>query len=79
MCLIFVCEPLCLTERQRINSLSWSAPLHRAYKTVEDEDLKFPLIYGEGKKVRVCVDSEPCASALEFITAEKNLALTLSV
>ncbi|XP_061662885.1 protein phosphatase 1H-like [Syngnathoides biaculeatus] len=24
-----------------------------AYKTVEDEDLKFPLIYGEGKKARV--------------------------
>lgn len=23
----------------------------RAYKTIEDEDLKFPLIYGEGKKV----------------------------
>uniref|UniRef100_A0A672HZN1 PPM-type phosphatase domain-containing protein n=1 Tax=Salarias fasciatus TaxID=181472 RepID=A0A672HZN1_SALFA len=24
-----------------------------AYKTIEDDDLKFPLIYGEGKKVRV--------------------------
>ncbi|KAM6986685.1 protein phosphatase 1H [Aplochiton taeniatus] len=24
-----------------------------AYKTLEDEDLKFPLIYGEGKKARV--------------------------
>uniref|UniRef100_A0A665WUQ3 Protein phosphatase 1H-like n=1 Tax=Echeneis naucrates TaxID=173247 RepID=A0A665WUQ3_ECHNA len=24
-----------------------------AYKTIEDEDLKFPLIYGEGKKVKV--------------------------
>uniref|UniRef100_A0A674P8J2 Protein phosphatase 1H-like n=1 Tax=Takifugu rubripes TaxID=31033 RepID=A0A674P8J2_TAKRU len=24
-----------------------------AYKTVDDEDLKFPLIYGEGKKVKV--------------------------
>uniref|UniRef100_A0A8C5EK25 Protein phosphatase 1H-like n=2 Tax=Gouania willdenowi TaxID=441366 RepID=A0A8C5EK25_GOUWI len=24
-----------------------------AYKTVEEDDLKFPLIYGEGKKVRV--------------------------
>ncbi|TNM91229.1 hypothetical protein fugu_019609 [Takifugu bimaculatus] len=24
-----------------------------AYKTVDDEDLKFPLIYGEGKKARV--------------------------
>lgn len=23
----------------------------RAYKTIDDEDLKFPLIYGEGKKV----------------------------
>lgn len=23
----------------------------RAYKTIEDDDLKFPLIYGEGKKV----------------------------
>lgn len=29
--------------------------MHRAYKTIEDEDLKFPLIYGEGKKVSVCV------------------------
>lgn len=32
---------------------------NRAYKTLEDEDLKFPLVYGEGKKVsvvaRVCV------------------------
>lgn len=28
------------------------SPLHRAYKTIEDDDLKFPLIYGEGKKVR---------------------------
>lgn len=26
--------------------------LCRAYKTVQEEDLKFPLIYGEGKKVR---------------------------
>lgn len=26
--------------------------LHRAYKTVQEEDLKFPLIFGEGKKVR---------------------------
>lgn len=24
---------------------------HRAYKTIEEDDLKFPLIYGEGKKV----------------------------
>lgn len=24
-----------------------------AYKTVEDEDLRFPLVYGEGKKARV--------------------------
>ncbi|XP_055790546.1 protein phosphatase 1H-like isoform X2 [Salvelinus fontinalis] len=24
-----------------------------AYKTIEDDDLKFPLIYGEGKKVKV--------------------------
>lgn len=29
-----------------------SLPLCRAYKTIEDDDLKFPLIYGEGKKVR---------------------------
>lgn len=29
--------------------------MHRAYKTIEDEDLKFPLIYGEGKKVSVSV------------------------
>ena len=28
------------------------SPLCRAYKTIEDDDLKFPLIYGEGKKVR---------------------------
>ena len=28
------------------------SPLRRAYKTIEDDDLKFPLIYGEGKKVR---------------------------
>lgn len=27
---------------------------YRAYKTIEDEDLKFPLIYGEGKKVGMC-------------------------
>lgn len=26
---------------------------YRAYKTIEDDDLKFPLIYGEGKKVGV--------------------------
>uniref|UniRef100_A0A4W5L0H8 PPM-type phosphatase domain-containing protein n=1 Tax=Hucho hucho TaxID=62062 RepID=A0A4W5L0H8_9TELE len=26
---------------------------HRAYKTIEDEDLRFPLVYGEGKKARV--------------------------
>lgn len=34
--------------------MAWSvlSPLHRAYKTIEDDDLKFPLIYGEGKKVR---------------------------
>lgn len=25
---------------------------HRAYKTIVEDDLKFPLIYGEGKKVR---------------------------
>ena len=25
----------------------------RAYKTVEEEDLRFPLVYGEGKKARV--------------------------
>lgn len=24
----------------------------RAYKTIVEDDLKFPLIYGEGKKVR---------------------------
>lgn len=33
-------------------ALSVLSPLHRAYKTIEDDDLKFPLIYGEGKKVR---------------------------
>lgn len=27
--------------------------LHRAYKTIEEDDLKFPLIYGEGKKVGI--------------------------
>lgn len=26
---------------------------YRAYKTIEDDDLKFPLIYGEGKKVGI--------------------------
>uniref|UniRef100_A0A4W5JT54 Uncharacterized protein n=1 Tax=Hucho hucho TaxID=62062 RepID=A0A4W5JT54_9TELE len=26
---------------------------HRAYKTIEDEDLRFPLVYGKGKKARV--------------------------
>lgn len=26
----------------------------RAYKTIVEDDLKFPLIYGEGKKVRNC-------------------------
>lgn len=28
----------------------WLA-LTRAYKKIEEDDLKFPLIYGEGKKV----------------------------
>jgi hypothetical protein len=43
---------------------------YRAYKTIEDDDLKFPLIYGEGKKVgaRTFLDLEdkavfPCCSA----------------
>ena len=25
----------------------------RAYKTIEEEDLRFPLVYGEGQKARV--------------------------
>ncbi|XP_016148507.1 protein phosphatase 1H-like isoform X1 [Sinocyclocheilus grahami] len=29
-----------------------------AYKTIEDEDLRFPLIYGEGKKVTLVRESE---------------------
>ncbi|KAI4576645.1 hypothetical protein MJT46_002480 [Ovis ammon polii x Ovis aries] len=46
------------TERQRLQYLpeveySPSALYIRAYKTIEDDDLKFPLIYGEGKKARV--------------------------
>ncbi|KAI4586660.1 hypothetical protein MJG53_004447 [Ovis ammon polii x Ovis aries] len=53
------------TERQRLqylNVLHWSPVslsgvgtenARRAYKTIEDDDLKFPLIYGEGKKARV--------------------------
>jgi len=28
--------------------------LTRAYKKIEEDDLKFPLIYGEGKKVKCC-------------------------
>lgn len=28
--------------------------LTRAYKKIEEDDLKFPLIYGEGKKVKSC-------------------------
>lgn len=35
-----------------IIALSVLSSLRRAYKTIEDDDLKFPLIYGEGKKVR---------------------------
>lgn len=31
--------------------LKWCLSSSRAYKTIEDDDLKFPLIYGEGKKV----------------------------
>ncbi|GLD63143.1 protein phosphatase 1H-like protein [Lates japonicus] len=39
------------SERQRLQFLVRKT--HLAYKTIEDEDLKFPLIYGEGKKARV--------------------------
>lgn len=28
--------------------------LTRAYKKIEEDDLKFPLIFGEGKKVKCC-------------------------
>lgn len=28
--------------------------LTRAYKKIEEDDLKFPLIFGEGKKVKHC-------------------------
>ena len=38
---------------------------HRAYKTIEDEDLRFPLVYGEGKKV-VCV-CVTCVNARECV------------
>lgn len=31
---------------------------YRAYKTIEDDDLKFPLIYGEGKKVGSCASQD---------------------
>lgn len=30
----------------------WDLLCCRAYKTIVEDDLKFPLIYGEGKKVR---------------------------
>lgn len=57
-----MCSPLWVvaaTERtliiKKVLSPCCSAALlpYRAYKTIDDEDLKFPLIYGEGKKVRV--------------------------
>ncbi|OPJ68806.1 protein phosphatase 1H [Patagioenas fasciata monilis] len=49
------------TERQRLQYLAYMQPhllgnefTHlEAYKTIEEDDLKFPLIYGEGKKARV--------------------------
>lgn len=40
----------------------------RAYKTIDDEDLKFPLIYGEGKKVGLCT----CVCALNSDFMEKG-------
>ncbi|KAL2309515.1 hypothetical protein Nmel_005720, partial [Mimus melanotis] len=36
----------------KLHKYCLSSP-HRAYKTIEEDDLKFPLIYGEGKKARV--------------------------
>uniref|UniRef100_A0A8C5EJY6 Protein phosphatase 1H-like n=1 Tax=Gouania willdenowi TaxID=441366 RepID=A0A8C5EJY6_GOUWI len=41
---------LILKENRR---LPWCSGYAEAYKTVEEDDLKFPLIYGEGKKARV--------------------------
>lgn len=32
--------------------ISFNCVSCRAYKTIVEDDLKFPLIYGEGKKVR---------------------------
>lgn len=47
------CERHVYTTSHKLNiHYSVFSPLHRAYKTIEDDDLKFPLIYGEGKKVR---------------------------
>lgn len=37
--------------------VDFSLHKRRAYKTIDDEDLKFPLIYGEGKKVGLCTSA----------------------
>lgn len=53
-------------------ALSVLSPLHRAYKTIEDDDLKFPLIYGEGKKVRCARRVALQARAARLISAHRT-------
>lgn len=40
----------------------------RAYKTIEEDDLKFPLIYGEGKKVGISFVSKELDCCIIFTT-----------
>lgn len=42
-----------VNEQQKFQCVLCCVVTFRAYKTVQEEDLKFPLIYGEGKKVRL--------------------------
>uniref|UniRef100_A0A672LEF9 Protein phosphatase 1H-like n=1 Tax=Sinocyclocheilus grahami TaxID=75366 RepID=A0A672LEF9_SINGR len=46
-----------------------------AYKTVQEEDLKFPLIYGEGKKVRQQLDTSQLTetTARSFMTVDVKI------
>ena len=46
---------MCALSAIKQKPITVSSHLCRAYKTIEDDDLKFPLIYGEGKKVRNAV------------------------
>lgn len=60
VCVYIICVRVYVSDSRRKYSFTvllyiFSLLKHRAYKTIEDEDLKFPLIYGEGKKVSVCV------------------------